>query len=150
MRKIIKQGVMMKRMICETCGQIELISMEEMGICSNCGEKMSEIQDLTSKVFACEIEAGRKDEEEKVPEIPEPEKIIAEEPPLTLKKPAEQQEEISGPGPGKPVKKEDNRTCASCMHCAEKAGHGRGMQYKCGLSGAWFLTGLGCDAYKDK
>ena len=28
MRKVIKHGVRMKRMICETCGQIELISME--------------------------------------------------------------------------------------------------------------------------
>lgn len=142
MRKVIKQGVMMKRMICETCGQIELISMEEMGVCSNCGEKMSEIQDLTPKVFACEIKAGRKDEEAEVPEIPEPEKIIAKEPPLNL--------EIPGPGPGQPVKKEDNRTCSSCVHCTEKSGHGRGMQYKCGLSGAWFLTGLGCDAWRDR
>ena len=132
MRKVIKQGVRMRRMICDTCGQIELISMEEMGVCSNCGERMEELKDLMAR------------------KIPEPEKIIAEEPSLSVKKPEEQQEEISGPGPGQPVKKEDNRTCSSCMHCAEKAGHGRGMQYKCGLSGAWFLTGLGCDAWRDR
>ena len=139
MRKVIKQGVKMKRMTCECCGQIELISIEESLFCSNCGEPMKESSVLTEKMFAEAFDL-------------EPEKIIAKEPPLSIGKPAEQKEEISGPGPGpgKPVKKEDNRTCASCMHCAGKAGHGRGMQYRCGLSDAWFLTGLGCDAWRDR
>lgn len=132
MRKVIKQGVRMKRMICGTCGQIELISMEEMGVCSNCGERMEELKDLMAT------------------KIPEPEEIIAKEPPLCIEKPEERQEETPAPGPGQPVKKEDNRTCSSCMHCTEKAGHGRGMQYKCGLSGTWFLSGLGCDAWRDR
>lgn len=65
-------------------------------------------------------------------------------------KAGESQEEIPGPGPGQPMKKEDNRTCSSCMHCEGKTGHGRGMQYKCGLSGAWFLAGLGCDTWRDR
>mgnify|MGYP007012508824 CR=1 FL=1 len=43
------------------------------------------------------------------------------------------------------------KTCRTCEHCAEKAGKGRGTQYKCGLSGAWFLTGHdGCDAWWEK
>ena len=50
-----------------------------------------------------------------------------------------------------PVLKDEDKTCRNCMHCVEKAGRGRGVQYKCGLSEAWFLTGHdGCDAWREK
>ena len=48
----------------------------------------------------------------------------------------------------KPAKVE--RICKTCAHCTDKSGKGRGMQYRCGLSQAWFLNGLGCDAWREK
>jgi hypothetical protein len=48
----------------------------------------------------------------------------------------------------KPAKVE--RICKTCAHCTDKSGRGRGMQYRCGLSQAWFLNGLGCDAWREK
>ena len=39
------------------------------------------------------------------------------------------------------------KTCKTCSNCCDRQGKGRGTQYKCGLSGAWFLNGLGCDAW---
>lgn len=42
------------------------------------------------------------------------------------------------------------RTCKDCEHCTDRSGKGAGVQYKCGLSDAWFGRNLGCDAFRRK
>ena len=44
----------------------------------------------------------------------------------------------------------DRHTCKDCEFYKEKTGKGRGIKYKCSLSGAWFTSGLGCDAFRRK
>ena len=72
--------------------------------------------------------------------MPEPEPDPVPEPTPEPEKAEDPEDDL----PSKP------RTCKDCEHCIGRSGKGRGMQYKCGLSDAWFGRNLGRDAFRRK
>lgn len=84
------------------------------------------------------------------PEDPEPMETLDPMPepePDPEPEPTPEPEKVEDPEDDLPS---EPRTCKDCEHCIDRSGKGRGMQYKCGLSDAWFGRNLGCDAFRRK
>ena len=113
-------------------------SLDYVDLCSLLKDLGGLLQSLSVKfdekiVAPCPLPSLVPEEEKPADPIPDPEK----------KEPQMHQETDFSP-------KRIPHVCKTCDNEAGKEGRGGGTKYTCGLSGAQFGPGLGCDAWKGK